>query len=202
MEFLNNSPLMGTAISAVTLGLTGILVRAFLGVAKDLVTGSKVLKEQINIAERLNVLEGMIYDNAMAHKASVLGSSLLGEDKAAVLVHTTKVEEGHLKYAELKKAADIAKAEDEAEVSQVEALLATFNTDLTQVKDFSLNESSDMLAKLRGQLGAEQGEDLLGAALDKLKETGTDFLSNAVKSVATGATDFINDKAGQVEEKL
>ena len=149
LTYLESSSLVATVLTGISLGFIGVLTRAVLGMAREVVTGGKTIREQLNISERLNLMEAMIMKIAEADKTAVLGSSLTSENKAAVLARYSELDVMDVEYDAI-VAKNAGNAEDLK--IQMEQILGGFTAELEKVATVAPNESAAALASLREQL--------------------------------------------------
>ena len=149
LTYLESSSLVATVLTGISLGFIGVLTRAVLGMAREVVTGGKTIREQLNISERLNLIEAMIMKIAEADKTAVLGSSLTSENKAAVLARYSELDVMDVEYDAI-VAKNAGNAEDLK--IQMEQILGGFTAELEKVATVAPNESAAALASLREQL--------------------------------------------------
>jgi len=210
LTYLENSSLIATVISGVALGFTGVLVRAVLSISKEIIVGNNSIKAQLNISQRLDLVEELMYEVASAHKAAILGSSLTADNKAVVLVPHTKAEAVHAKYLEIIQENNNSESGISAEL---EAVLSGFTAELEKIQNVAPTQSQDMLAKLREQLKAtpETNQAILGTIMNTVQETlgGNNkqvtgvvhqALSNVAENVSGLAGDAVSQLANVVKE--
>lgn len=163
LTYLESSSLVATVLTGISLGFIGVLTRAVLGMAREVVTGGKTIREQLNISERLNLMEAMIMKIAEADKTAVLGSSLTSENKAAVLARYSELDVMDAEYDAI-VAKNAGNAEDLK--IQMEQILGGFTAELEKVATVAPNESAAALASLREQLATNvEVNPLLGTLM-------------------------------------
>ena len=170
LTYLENSSLVATVISGVALGFTGVLVRAVLQISKEIIVGNNSIKAQLNISQRLDLVEEMLYEVATAHKVAILGSSLTSDNKASVLVPHTKAEAVHAKYLEI---LDENNNSESGISADLEAVLSGFTAELEKIQNVAPTQAQNMLTKLREELKAtpETNQALLGTVMNVVEET-------------------------------
>ncbi len=186
LTYLENSSLVATVMSGIALGFTGVLVRAVLNISKELVVGSNSIKAQLNISQRLDLVEELLYEFAAAHKAAILGSSLTADNKATVLVPHTKAEAIHAKYLEI-----LTENNSETGISaDLEAVLSGFTAELEKIQNVAPTQAQDMLAKLREQLKEtpETNQAVLGTVMNVVQNALTDIVDQTVDAVVESRT--------------
>jgi len=186
LTYLENSSLVATVMSGIALGFTGVLVRAVLNISKELVVGSNSIKAQLNISQRLDLVEELLYEFATAHKTAVLGSSLTADNKASVLVPHTKAEAVHAKYLEI-----LDENNSETGISaDLEAVLSGFTEELEKIQNVAPTQAQDMLAKLREQLKAtpETNQALLGTIMNVVQNSLTEAVDQTVDAIVESRT--------------
>lgn len=198
LTYLENSSLVATVISGVALGFTGVLVRAVLAISKEIIVGNNSIKAQLNISQRLDLVEELVYEVASAHKAAILGSSLTADNKAIVLVPHTKAEAVHAKYLEILAENNSSESGISA---QLEAVLSGFTAELEKIQNVAPTQSQAMLAQLRDQLKAtpETNQAILGTIMNVVQETlggNEKQVSGVVQQALTG----VQENLGTVAE--
>jgi len=186
LTYLENSSLVATVMSGIALGFTGVLVRAVLNISKELVVGSNSIKAQLNISQRLDLVEELLYEFAAAHKAAILGSSLTADNKATVLVPHTKAEAIHAKYLEI-----LDENNSETGISaDLEEVLSGFTKELEKIQNVAPTQAQDMLAKLREQLKAtpETNQAVLGTIMNAVQDAFTDVIDEAATAIVDSRT--------------
>ena len=180
--YLENSSLVATVMSGIALGFTGVLVRAVLQISKEIIVGNNSIKAQLNISQRLDLVEEMLYEVATAHKTAVLGSSLTSDNKASVLVPHTKAEAIHAKYVEILEDNNNSETGISADLEQV---LSGFTAELEKIQNVAPTQAQDMLAKLRDQLKAtpETNQDLLGTVMNIVQDSLGEVVDEAVENL-------------------
>lgn len=168
LNYIENSSMVATVLTGLSLGFVGVLTRAVLNMAQEVITGGKTIKEQLNISDRLNILEDMIMKIAEADKTAVLGSSLTSENKAAVLARYSELDVLDAQYEQI-VAQNAGNAEDLK--AQLEQVLGGFTAELEKVSNVAPNESAAALASLREQLAAStETNPLLGTLMQGAEE--------------------------------
>jgi hypothetical protein len=181
LTYLESSSLVATVMSGIALGFTGVLVRAVLNISKELVVGSNSIKAQLNISQRLDLVEELLYEFAAAHKAAILGSSLTADNKATVLVPHTKAEAIHAKYLEI-----LDENNSETGISaDLEAVLSGFTAELEKIQNVAPTQAQDMLAKLREQLKAtpETNQAVLGTIMNVVQNSLTEVVDQTANAI-------------------
>jgi len=186
LTYLENSSLVATVMSGIALGFTGVLVRAVLNISKELIVGNNSIKAQLNISQRLDLVEELLYEFAAAHKAAILGSSLTADNKATVLVPHTKAEAIHAKYLEI-----LDENNSETGISaDLEEVLSGFTAELEKIQNVAPTQAQDMLAKLREQLKAtpETNQAVLGTIMNAVQDAFTDVVDEAATAIVDSRT--------------
>ena len=186
LTYLENSSLVATVMSGIALGFTGVLVRAVLNISKELVVGNNSIKAQLNISQRLDLVEELIYEFATAHKTAILGSSLTADNKATVLVPHTKAEAVHAKYLEILEENN-SETGISADLAQV---LEGFTAELEKIQNVAPTQAQDMLAKLRDQLKAtpETNQAILGTIMNVVQNSLTEVVDQAANAIVDSRT--------------
>jgi hypothetical protein len=184
--YLEQSSLVATVISGIALGFTGVLVRAVLNISKEIIVGNNSIKAQLNISQRLDLVEEMLYEVATAHKTAVLGSGLTADNKASVLIPHTKAEAVHAKYLEILAENNNSETGISADL---EAVLSGFTQELEKIQNVAPTQAQDMLAKLRDQLKAtpETNKDLLGTVMNIVQGTLNEVVDETIDNIAAKA---------------
>ena len=192
--YLENSSLVATVMSGIALGFTGVLVRAVLQISKEIVVGNNSIKAQLNISQRLDLVEEMLYEVATAHKTAVLGSSLTSDNKASVLVPHTKAEAIHAKYVEILEDNNNSETGISADLEQV---LSGFTAELEKIQNVAPTQAQDMLAKLRDELKAtpETNQALLGTIMNVVEESIGGKVGEVLGDVVDDVVDNLTAKA-------
>jgi hypothetical protein len=184
--YLEQSSLVATVMSGIALGFTGVLVRAVLNISKEIIVGNNSIKAQLNISQRLDLVEEMLYEVATAHKTAVLGSGLTADNKASVLIPHTKAEAVHAKYLEILAENNNSETGISADL---EAVLSGFTQELEKIQNVAPTQAQDMLAKLRDQLKAtpETNKDLLGTVMNIVQGTLNEVVDETIDNIAAKA---------------
>jgi len=184
--YLENSSLVATVMSGIALGFTGVLVRAVLQISQEIIVGNNSIKAQLNISQRLDLVEEMLYEVATAHKTAVLGSALTADNKASVLVPHTKAEAVHAKYLEILAENNNSETGISADLEQV---LSGFTAELEKIQNVAPTQAQDMLAKLRDQLKAtpETNQALLGTIMNVVQGTLGEVVDETIDNLTAKA---------------
>lgn len=194
LNYLENSSLVATVISGIALGFTGVLVRAVLQISKEIIVGNNSIKAQLNISQRLDLVEEMLYEVATAHKVAILGSSLTSDNKASVLVPHTKAEAVHAKYLEI---LDENNNSESGISADLEAVLSGFTAELEKIQNVAPTQAQNMLAKLREELKAtpETNQALLGTIMNVVEDTLGAKVGEVLGDVVDDAIDNLTAQA-------
>ena len=192
--YLENSSLVATVMSGIALGFTGVLVRAVLQISKEIIVGNNSIKAQLNISQRLDLVEEMLYEVATAHKTAILGSGLTADNKASVLVPHTKAEAIHAKYVEILEDNNNSETGISADLEQV---LSGFTAELEKIQNVAPTQAQDMLAKLRDELKAtpETNQALLGTIMNVVEESIGGKVGEVLGDVVDDVVDNLTAKA-------
>lgn len=98
--YLEDSALVANVLSFIALGMMGVLVRAIIKAAGDVMVGNAALQEQMSIYERMNKVEEIVYLNSVLYKNAVVNSSLDATAKTKALEDFAAIEAAHQAYLE------------------------------------------------------------------------------------------------------